>query len=136
MRTVRLAMATALAAGVVASVAAPPAAAAHMAWKHGNGNVKIRGLSYEVSVSYAYRYNGHTVQTMWVDCRVPWAVLVDVDITWCGVWNDNLRWGGDWMEPGANFRVSAVARGFPIAADHWVRESVSRFGRQCCERGG
>lgn len=135
-RISRLALAAAFATLVVAFSAAP-ATAGHMAWRHGNGEANYVAIPfYQVNVSYGYRYNGHTVQQTWITCRVPWSVVWSVEITWCGTWNNNLQWGGDWMEPGANFRSSFLVRGIPMALDHWLRKSVSRFGQQCCQRGG
>jgi hypothetical protein len=93
-------------------------------WDFGATWVRATGLFnlWGVECTVVYRYNGTFVFTDNSNSCHAWGVGFGVTITPV-TWNDGgANWGG--MEYGADYRVSVVTNGFPVAFDHWVRQGI------------
>lgn len=102
-------------------------------------DLAVQGVSYRVWGTYTYQYGYSSGKwRVWLinsSCSY-WAVLVGIDITWCGAWNSGDWYNLGYMDVGFNFQVSLIANGVPVSVPHWMRESINDYGSPYNVRGG
>jgi hypothetical protein len=110
------------------------AQAATTYWRYRNEWMEVYSLSWKVRMDYQVRFNWAYVQLIWRHCGVPYAVGVGVDVTWCSAFPDWVE--PDYIDVGANWKVSLISNGFPVSATYWMRQRQEADGGWGAMRSG